>query len=383
MAACFPFPLTADNPGTNQTRTLVSSTLPLDVKWQVNTDSPIRFRPYALDGMVLVKTTESGCARCRDSKARLMAFDALIGNKLWESPFSGLFNDIAPILVDDLVIFPISADTALRAVNKRTGVAIWETQTQEQIDNVHGLASDSGLIFVASGIEPVRVYALNPHTGAIVWENSKEFPARSLETLYVANDKLYILFVTAIFVLDPKTGETLQRYTRNMPSYGPPSFHEGIAYITREGGIESIDLVSAMTNWSFEPDCIQDSNQNEGPVRKGRFFLYTPSLTNDSAYVTGGCRKIFALDMAGNEQWSYSGDNIGTISKLIALDGYGFVMFRDGSIRALDLATGKEKGRAETSPKPVTSFADGQGLDASNKMIFATFGDRTLFAFSK
>lgn len=381
LVACMPFGFLKDPPETMQTQSVGSNTLPLNLKWQVHTDDPIRFRPYALDGMVLIKTSTQDCAFCRASKAKLIALDAVSGEKLWESSFTGLFNDISPISFNDLIIFPINADTSLRAVSKETGEAVWETVLSENMDS---LIHDDKYVFVSSGIDPSTVYAIDPTSGKIVWENSKDIPIRSRSVLSLDDGKLVSVFDTRVLVFEPKTGRLVRQTPANLPAFDAPMYQDGKAFFNPEKGIWAINVDSGQAIWAFEPDCIKDGNENEGQKRLGRYFLYAPSVLQATVYVTGGCKSVFALDAeTGQLKWTYKSDNVGTMSHLLVIDMLGYVLFRDGSIRAIDLHTGQEKGRAITTFVPFANFPSNQGLATWINMLYVTFGGRTVLAFGQ
>lgn len=384
VPACFPFGVKTDMPETMSVHSVTSNTLPVKLKWQADTNDPIRFRPYSLDGLVLVKTTASGCARCRDAKAKLIAFDAATGDKRWESAFTGLFQDIAPIALGETIIFPVNADGAVRAIDKRSGKTLWETERVVAHTNINGLTQDSKRVYVGTASNPTRVAALDPQTGKTLWETSEPFLKRSVVTLHLYKEKLYALSLDQIFVLDPVTGNLLKQYDADVSGFGAPTVQNEFAYTTRLGGINALDMLTSNIQWTFEPDCIQVEAQNEGAVRMGRFFLYPPTLDEGLAFVNGGCRSVFALRAnTGQIKWEHPLDSLSSLSRVVVTDGVAYVLVSDGTLRALDLTTGGEIGRAASSPIPLQGFQDSAGLITSENILFATFGDRTLFAFSK
>lgn len=311
------------------------------------------------------------------------ALDGKTGVKLWESPIHTVYRDIKPVIFDDRVIITLDTERSLRALAKSTGQILWETASAEASDSIHALARDDKLLFVGSGIDPVRIYAVDPETGKAVWEQSESFPARSLVSIIYEDDKLYALFTTGVYVLSPQTGEVRSQAKINIAPYDTPSHQGNLLFLNAREGIWAVQLDSSMPRWAFLPKCIKDANENEGPTRTGKYFLYAPSPVGDRTFVTGGCHRIFALDTKlGTELWEYAGGSIGTISQLVAIDKQGYVMFSDGSIRCFDLASGKEIGRLVTRLKDTGWTVKGQGLAVTSGWLYATFGNTTLYAFN-
>lgn len=361
---------------------IVSNSLALTEKWQFQSEDRIAFPPTTSDGIVFVKTTQSPIALDTSSQSKLVALNAETGEKLWESAFSGLFKDIGPIVSKGVVVVPVNAQRALRGIDKETGEKIWELSGRDTSDYVHGLTMSDKFIFAASGIDPIRVFALDPETGKLIWEKSGEYPSRSLVDVIYQNGKLYVLFTTDIYVLNADTGETLQKLRVGAPSYDRPTYDMDSLFMNPQKGIWSINLSNGVLNWAFTPECIL--LQDEGPTRQGRYFLYAPTPSTENVYVTGGCRKVFGLDkQTGMVKWEYDNKNEGTISRMAILDDIGYIMFTDGTILGLDLETGTEVGRLTTSSAKGQWEVNRQGVAASLSKLFFTFGDNTLFAFGK
>ena len=113
-------------------------------------------------------------------------------------------------------------------------------------------------------------------------------------------------------------------------------------------------------------------------------FSYAPSPLGQSVYITGGCGTVFALDMkTGKTKWQYNIGVAESVSYLAELGGVGYVMFDDGSVRAIDLDNGTEKGLFKITPTKLQWEFNAQGLAAGDDMLYVTFGDKVVYAFGK
>lgn len=368
-----------------QPHEIISNTLPLAVKWKYETEDSMPFQPHIADGIVFIKTSSSSCSLSRSSKSKLIALDAASGKNLWETDFTGMLDDIAPVVLRGTAAITVDAEQSVRGLDKDTGQFLWEFKLDKYDGPILGLASDEQNIFVAAGIDDQSVYALDPQSGAVLWTQNK-FPSRSIMNILVNNGRLVALLHKNIFLLDLQTGNIISQYDADLSTVQSRFAHdENTIFLNPLEGISAVDLKTGETKWLFTPDCIQDKSKNEGPARSGRYFLFPPTPIGDSVYTTGGCRVVFALDKeTGSPKWAYDNMGLSSISQVAPMNGLGYVMFSDWSIRAIDLLTGQEKGRLEThTEKPANWAAGMQGFATSKDMLYFSMGDRTVYALGQ
>jgi outer membrane protein assembly factor BamB len=115
----------------------------------------------------------------------------------------------------------------------------------------------------------------------------------------------------------------------------------GRVYVVRErandneggGKLYALDKNTGQQLWSFPPDALA-----------GDFSTTTPAVANGIVYfgVNRGGPVVYAVDAAtGVRIWSHGGPISQIISSPTVLDGRVYVAFTDGTIRALDAATGQ------------------------------------------
>lgn len=372
---------TKNSPGSGSPHIIIQSNLPLKSRWEFNADDPITFPPYISNGIVFIKTSISESRLSVQSKSKLIALDALTGRKLWEIQLEGLFEDIKPTITQNVVVVPTRSQLFLEGLSLDSGRAIWEIGPNNPADYIRGLTHDEAHIFVGAGIDPFRLFAVDPLSGKLQWIQSN-LPPRSLIKIVAHDGKLYALFTNGIYVLDPETGKIIGGSRVELMSFDTPSEQGGILFMNSREGIDAIELVSGQRIWRFSPACINENwDENFGTVRR---FLMAPGPIGDSIYVTGGCQSIFALDAAsGMQRWRFDHKGTSTVSNFVRIQNLGYALFSDGSVRAIDLAEGTEAGRLETGSPTTRWEVSGQGLANYDETLLVTFGDRVLHAFAK
>jgi outer membrane protein assembly factor BamB len=367
-----------------QPHKIISNTLPLTTRWQFETEDPILFQPQIVEGTVFLKTSNLTCFPSNPTDTKLIALDAVTGKKLWDNTFVG-WTAIAPVVTKDAVATPINAEQAVRGLDKATGQVLWEFNLPKYGGPIRALSNDEQYIYVAAGLDLQSVYALDAQTGTVAWAQSGKFPPRQIMGLFVESGQVIVVLHESIFVLDSQTGNIEKQYGANLATTQSRfSYDDDTIYVYPEG-ITAVDWKSGLEKWTFSPKCIQDKQLNEGPERSSRNFLFPPTPIGEKIYTTGGCHVIFALNKeSGSEKWVYDNDGKSSISQIAPLNGLGYVMFNDRSIRAIDLETGQEEGRLTTQTEKPAAWAPGlQGVATAKDMLYFSMGDRVLYAFGE
>lgn len=127
-------------------------------------------------------------------------------------------------------------------------------------------------------------------------------------------------------------------------------------------------------------------------------------VTEDTTYIIDAIRGVVAIDKkTGDEKWVYHPEHkiqwfpLLTLSSVAMLDGIGYVITSDATLRAFDLQTGQDLGYWQPKafdlvkwpnclmlpPLPVcVLFQNQPGLIASDNTLFVSFGDGILYAFN-
>lgn len=364
-----------------QSKNITMNTLPLTATWQFVSKSPIVFVPSVSDGIIFVRSAESECPLSAYSQVTAYALDSRTGKELWETQYTGLLSNIAPIVTKDLVIFPVSAERALRAVDRQSGQVKWEITEEFNGGPIEGIATDGNLLFVSAGGDPNRIVALNSSTGQIVWQQEGPFPSKRFAGLRVYQGKIFAyFFAKGVYVLSPETGQIIQMGSLDFRSYYQPSVLGSLIFLNSDDRIIAFDLNTLQQRWQFSPPCSLDLYGRPTYSQ----FLYTPSPVVDRVFVANGCKMLFALGAQdGTEKWKYISKEGESISQVGIMGDVGYAMFSDWSIRAISLANGEEIGRIETDSTPKPWTIDTQGVTAVDNILYATFGDHMIYAFSK
>jgi outer membrane protein assembly factor BamB len=143
-------------------------------------------------------------------------------------------------------------------------------------------------------------------------------------------------------ILSPATvGNLTVKWRTNISGGGlaSASVANGLVYVVRNSGIEpggklyALDRNTGQELWNFPHDALN-----------GDFADTTPAVVNGIVYfgVNRGGPVVYAVNATtGVQIWSHSGPISQIISSPTVLDGRVHVVFTDGTIRALDAATGQ------------------------------------------
>ncbi len=224
---------------------------------------------------------------------------------------------------------------------------------------------------MTGGLSQVEAYDL--HTGEFLWRQDEQIQRSTAET-YLVGDNLHV-FSGGRFILDKYTGSTIK---------GPEDMafntrldmivsDETIFIARRDGTLRAVDLTSLETRWSLGSTC----------PREGSDYQF-PTIVSDTVYAGSGCSEVYAADLlTGKVLWTYRpNEKLRVASSVAVLGGIGYVICSDGSLRAIDLASGKEIGLLQTEPAEVPGVKFGAGATAANGYVYAYFGGRALFAFA-
>lgn len=153
-------------------------------------------------------------------------------------------------LVADGRVFVMDSDARVSAFDAATGSRIWDTDTQGEEDrstNVGGgIGWDGGIVYASTG--RAEMLALDAATGAIKWRVPLPAGARSAPT--IADGKLFVLTIdNQLLALDAKDGSkvwshqapAIEATILGLPA---PAFQDGIVV----AGFSSGDLVAIRSN---------------------------------------------------------------------------------------------------------------------------------------
>ena len=158
----------------------------------------------------------------------LVALDAETGAERWRAALSGQPTRAAAVA--DGVVYVGCRDGSLVAVDAASGAERWRVTFE--VGNVATPTVAFGLVLAATvGVDPSRVYALDPATGAGVW--AFEAPTGGLVWAPSVGGDLVVVPGDdgVLYALDPASGAVRWRFERDEPITASPASVDGALYL--------------------------------------------------------------------------------------------------------------------------------------------------------
>jgi eukaryotic-like serine/threonine-protein kinase len=242
------------------------------------------------------KTTESTLVvYAVSTDGKLYALDALNGMKLWEFN-AGKFIDSSPTISNG-ILYVNSYDKKLYALNTKTGVKQWEFIAN---DNMRSPMIANGTLYVGS--QGGKLYALDPATGNKRWEFATG--GEIYGTPFVSNGTVYIGSVDKkLYAIDAVTGAKRWEFLADSSLEGSPTVADNVVYVGADSGLlYAIDAVTGTKRWQFS-------------IRLRGLYAYPPSspvvadgvvyISSDGTYSYTSV--MFAIDaVTGIKRWEHS-----------------------------------------------------------------------------
>lgn len=341
-------------------RTVLSTTLPLSLTWQIRLDEIVVREPVVIDEQVLLITSN-----------HLIALDAKTGTKQWQFKVPGKADALRLAQGKNGVVY-VGSDYALTALSLADGAVLWQRPLQEGVSTniVADVAYAAGHVFAASATSGT-VYAYAASDGALLW--SIEWPPVSREAdLEVVDDLLYVFSANIVYKYGIVTGERGDAVELET-SLGWTQHTADRLYTLRR----IFDLRTLSPILSFETP--QDVSTN--PFCEGYWTPYT--LVADGFYATATCG-VYRLNEQGKVIWVYHGDAMPT-ALVAEYNGHAYTLLKNGAIVALDAQNGQEVGRMETTP-PLLGYTQGalssRGLFSTECSVIAVFNSYDVWGFT-
>lgn len=290
----------------------------------------------------------------------LFCLDPIKGKELWRLKIGDNFKSSwghgprSTPVIDNTIVYAISAQGLLHAVNVEIGKVLWTHNLNTEYGGqnlVYGYSSsplvDGNKLFVeVGGKEEFAFVALNKTTGELLWNSQTDLQSYSSPIAVTMNETRQIVFLSAegLFSVSPDDGSLYWQYPWNArcPSTGIPVnvntpvfiapdkiFISG-AYGTITGGAI---VQSHKNNDQFKPETLW----NNGEMK---------NLINSSIYIEN---HIYGFDdstlkcidaSTGIEKWKTRGFQRGS---LIAVDGHLIVLGERGNLALIEATPLKYK----------------------------------------
>lgn len=347
------------------------TSFPLTPKWQIDLGNSTYERPAYQDGLVLFPASFF-------LSSHWYGIEAVTGREVWSQRDGWWYKSFRHCLTSEYLV--ISGLSSFITLETRTGNIIW---TEEKANTA--TCSESS-VFAILPRSDTRAFDLS--TGREIWSGTNPLqPFRSL----IYNPETDELIAGGAVVVDPISGRILRSFEPRFVGYPPEESGRGPAYLIDRGQL-------------FSGGTVRDAQTGQVIHKEDFYGTNTPpTVTADTMYLSSGYA-VVAFDRATYTiKWVYPAQpNFGgwvpvyTISPVAILDGVGYVIYSDATLRAFDLQTGQEVGYWQPGlfdrlfwpvcvpfPFPLCTNPTGVGMTTSEDTLFVSFGDGKLYAFGK
>lgn len=267
---------------------------PAKPAWRYQTEGAVRSSAAIVDGVAYVGSYDGW----------LYALDIGTGRRLWRFPAESAITG-APSVCDDQIFFGTESGDVFCVAQPRkngppTGQLVWRYNTSASV-TASPLVTDSDLVIVGSCDS--YIYALDRHTGRLVWKIATGGPVMASAS---------------------KIG---RRIPAGVDDTGKPTSRSASVLVgSSDGKLYAIEEVAGQTIWTFTSD---------GPITAA------PVLYGDRLYLTNRSGSLYVLQPAtGRQLWTQRIP--GSIAHSPAVDDQRvYVGTTEGGVFALESLTGK------------------------------------------
>ncbi|MFN8493912.1 MAG: PQQ-binding-like beta-propeller repeat protein [Caldilineaceae bacterium] len=344
-----------------QPRAIISSSLPLQLLWQIQLDEAVAQQPLITEQVIVVLSTKA-----------LYGLDSHSGNQLWRQPTVYQRGAFPMVVSDKMVVYGDSAGyTTALALN--TGDVVWRYKIGDgNTDFMNSIALDEHLFFALA--QPTYVEARKLDTGELIWQ--LEGSEHNIDTrgayLFVQSEKLYIVTAQQVHIVNKATGQIEKVVDASV--YGAQVVNKRLYDSHAVFDLNTFDLLFALKPSSRKllyGNCEQ--------------FKLPYTISEDFVYGAGYCGGIFAIQPKGEIAWAYH-EALDSETPMALFNADLYALFDNGEIHAINPLTGENQGILKTNgPLPGfvanSNFAS-RGLTTNGSVLIATFNDLSVWAFS-
>ncbi len=340
-------------PRPKQERTVVSNTLPLQLKWKYKLDLLLGSPLSVADGRIIVWQANI-----------LSAIDAETGQEEWNLHSEDDFDFVTAVGQNSIAYsHPMLPHGEISVLNAATSQLRWK----KQIDTVYTFAIGDGRLYVG-WIDHASAYDLED--GIQRWEMTEGLPTHTGIMVHYDAGKVYIITYNHLFVLNATDGRVLRSFDY------PATRMEVVAQETVFGAawpnVLAIDARTGDTRWT----------SHASPLMS----YPGPTLLGGTLYIVNQDGQLAALDAnTGDQKWIAEKVQQ-AFSNVVGFNGTGYVLSKDGLLHGFDMKTGRQIGVLTTSPDIAARF-DSQpaipSLAVVGNTLAVTFGDSFVYGFEK
>lgn len=344
---------------------------PLSLKWQIDLGRSTYERPAYHNGLMLFPANTI-------LSSHWYGLEATSGQIVWSQRVRR--NSFRRCLTDDYLV--VSGASSLVTLEPKKGEIIWSGE------RAHTATCSKEVLFY-SGVPRDSIYAFNLSTKKSVWSGTTPNIPISNVIYNPQTQELIAKESTLpgdIYLIEPETGVLKDSFDKVV--YAPDEGRGGTYLVDRGELFIGGTVLNAQTGQIIHKEDVYNTN-------------IPPTVTADTMYLSS--TSVVAYDRANYEiKWVYSAEPVGglipvlPLSPVTVLDGVGYVIYSDVSLRAIDLEIGQELGYWQLGllerffwpvctpiPFPFCTPTTGVGMTASEDSLFASFGDGKLYAFGE
>jgi outer membrane protein assembly factor BamB len=308
---------------------------------------------------------------------RIRAYHPYSGKEAWSSP--------APIGSPGQTFFVTEKYIATYAQNS-TAVLYTESGEKALQFGNSGVPSLAGVFALALDDENERLYvhdffgnlsAYQLPAGKLVWE--RKIPeAMRASNLFVTQRQLVVSLLTGLWIFNAENGHTLAQFP--IDKSADTRLYENEILIGEELNLlRAVSIRNGKIVWEkkYRPFILYE------PPAYSSGILYFPG----GDWGSEGAHQIWAVSLqTGEPVWTYQAkEGVGAISGVAVMDGTGYAVFSDGTLRAFDLETGHMNVILKSEALYYWAVDDAEvfsipSVAATDDHLFVSFGCSTLYA---
>ena len=348
-----------------------TSNLPAKQVWQFDSHEPISrvfFSPVDI-----YFTGESG----------VYAVNRITGLESWYIERDNLSLLIPPSLTHDILLVVTNQKRFIEAIDSDTGHTKWRVSVKKvaasDLAQVVAIAVKDETVFVGATLNRgTSIFALDLGNGSERWDAPQRLPEASPSDLAIYGNWL-VVQGESLWYLDPNKGTN----TTSKPLPVTNRFVFGLEQIfatVDESGIQAIDPLTAVKQWTFRAPCAYADYWLRLPPQPPANVLSIIVSCPKGLFYDGG--SLYSVDADnGLITWRHSPE-LGHIPISVTnMDGHSYYLTLDGSVYALDIRNGQEVGELHVTPGELRDLGENASVSSDNEMLVLLLGNSQAFAF--
>jgi outer membrane protein assembly factor BamB len=213
----------------------------------------------------------------------------------WSFPIGHLIEHGPVIAKDRLYILDIEG--IVYALDKKTGKLIYKKDYGEL--SAAAPAYANGILY-ALNLDPDQIVAIRARDGKVLWRKSIGSPGSESSPLIVGDKLIFGCQCGSVYALNPKTGATLWETETAGEVKGAVAFHDGVVFGSNYGGeFFAIDASDGSFEWR--------TPIIGGAFGRGGGAYSTPAVAFGRVYVGAFDGRVYSLDEdTGAVAWTFS-----------------------------------------------------------------------------